>query len=150
MLELGLAILGAFILQSIFSAVQMKHFSKEFISLRRRGRVACGRQAGGFRAGAITMFLLDEQGYIQEARKMEGVTFLARVRSMEGFKGLHIADLTGNEIDIKNKNLKKAILDASLTYRKFVAGEPITPPPSPFLLALMRFKQVLTGKKALN
>lgn len=28
MLELGLAILGAFILQSIFSAVQMKHFPR--------------------------------------------------------------------------------------------------------------------------
>ena len=59
------------------------------------------------------MFLLDDQGYIQEARKMEGVTFLARVRPMEGFEGLHIADLTGNEIATKNKNLRKAILDAS-------------------------------------
>ena len=69
---------------------------------------------------------------------------------MEGFEGLHIADLTGNEIATKNKNLRKAILDASLTYRKFIAGEPITPPPSPFQLAFMRLKQVFTGKKALN
>lgn len=150
MLELGLAILGAFILQSIFSAVQMKHFSKEFISLRRRGRVACGRQAGGFRAGAIVMFLLDEAGYIVEARKMEGVTFLARVRPMAGFEGLHIKDLTGDEIATKNKNLKKAILDASLTYRKFVSGEPIVPPPSPFQIAAYRLRQIFTGKKALE
>lgn len=36
MLELGLAILGAFILQAVLSMLQMKHFSKEFMKLRRR------------------------------------------------------------------------------------------------------------------
>lgn len=150
MLGLGLAILVAFILQSIFSAWQMKHFSNEFISLRRRGRVACGRQAGGFRAGAIVMFLLDAEGYIVEARKLEGVTFLARVKPLEGFAGLHIASLTGNEIETKNKNLRKAVLDAALTYRKFISGEPLTPPPSPFQLTMFRLKQIFTGKKVLN
>lgn len=148
MLELGLAIVGAFILQSIFSALQMKHFSNEFIKLRRQGRVACGRQAGGFRAGAIVMFLLDDDGYIREAKKMEGVTFLARVKGMDGFVGRHIEDLTGDEVNTKNKNLRKAILDASLTYKKFVSGEPITPPPSPFQIAAMRMKNALKGVKA--
>lgn len=147
MLELGLAILGAFILQAVLSMLQMKHFSKEFMKLRRQGRVACGRQAGGFRAGAIVMFLLDDEGIIREALKMEGVTFLARVKPMSGFEGRYIGDLTGDEVETKNKNLRKAVLDAALTYRKFVSGEPITPPPSPFQLAAINVRNALQRRK---
>ena len=150
MLEWGLAIVGAFILQAVFSAVQMRHFSKEFVKLRRKGKVACGRQAGGFRAGAIVMFLLDDDGIIREARKLEGVTFLARVRPLPGFEGKYVGDLTGEGVKTRNKNLRKAILDAALTYRKFISGEPITPPPSPLKLAAIHLKNALQRKKALD
>lgn len=130
--QIGLAIFGAFVLQAVLSVVQMKHFSKEFMKLRRQGRVACGRKAGGFHAGAIVMFLLDAEGYIRTARKMEGVTVLARVRPLEGFEGKHIADLTGEEIPKGHRNLRSAVLDASLTYKKYVAGEEIIQPLTPF------------------
>lgn len=150
MLELGLAVVGAFILQAVFSMIQMRHFSKEFVKLRRKGKVACGRQAGCFHAGAIVMFLIDDAGIIQEARKLEGVTFLARVKPMTGFAGKYVGNLTGEEVKTKNKNLRKAILDAALTYRKFISGEPITPPPSPLKLAAIHLKSVLRSKKALD
>ena len=42
------------------------------------------------------------------------------------------ADLTGDEVDTKNPNLRKAIRDASLSYRKFTSGEAIPEPPTPF------------------
>lgn len=132
MLRIGLAIAAAFVLQAVFSCLQMKHFSNEFIKLRRQGRVACGRKSGGFHAGAIVMFLLDEDGIIRTARKMEGVTCLARVRDLPGFEGRDIRDLTEEDGPRNHRNLRKAIADASLSYRKFTAGEVIPDPPTPF------------------
>lgn len=132
MLQLGLAVAAAFILQTVLSLIQMRHFSKEFLKLRRQGKVACGRQAGGFHAGAIVLFLIDDQGKIRTARKLEGVTCFARVRPLPGFEGKYIGDLTGEEVSKSHKNLRKAILDAALTYKKYVSGEEILPPPSPF------------------
>lgn len=47
-ISLGLLIAAMFLLQALLSVLQMRHFSKEFMKLRKRGRGACGRQAGGF------------------------------------------------------------------------------------------------------
>ena len=44
MLRLGLIIAAMFALQAILSGIQMRHFSKEFIKLRRRGRVIAALQ----------------------------------------------------------------------------------------------------------
>ncbi len=79
MLKLGLVVAAAFVLQIVLSSIQMRHFAKEFTAMRRRGRVACGRQAGGFHAGAIVLFLLDGAGVIQEGKMLMGVTCFARV-----------------------------------------------------------------------
>lgn len=132
MLGIGIAVVIAFVLQIGMSMLQMRHFSNEFVKLRRRGRVACGRKAGGFHAGAIVMFLIDDKGLIQDARKLEGVTCFARVRPLHGFEGRMIDSLTAEDGPRGHKNLGKAIEDASLTYRKYVAGEIIPDPPSPF------------------
>lgn len=132
MLRIGLVIAAAFVLQAILSCMQMKYFSNEFVKLRRKGKVACGRKSGGFHAGAIVMFQIDDNGIIQEARKMEGTTVLARVRPLPGFEGRDIRTLTEEDGPRNHRNLRKAIADASLSYRKFTAGEAIPEPPTPF------------------
>ncbi len=132
MLQLMIVVAVAFLLQIVLSMAQMKHFSNEFVKLRRQGKVACGRKAGGFRAGAIVMFLIDDNGIIKAARKLEGVTILARVKDMDGFEGRNIRDLSEADAPKHHKNLGRAIADASLSYRKFTAGEAIPEPPSPF------------------
>ena len=132
MFRLALALAIAFALQALLSAMQMKHFSREFMKLRRLGKVVCGRQAGGFHAGAIVLFRINGDGIIQESRKLEGVTCFARVKDLPGYEGRHIASLTAADVPKGHKNLGKAILDAALSYRKYTAGEEITPPPSPF------------------
>ena len=73
MLALGIIVIIAFVIQSVLSMIQMKHFSNEFIALRRRGKVAVGRKSGGFHAGAIVMFLVDEDGIIVEGRNTTGI-----------------------------------------------------------------------------
>lgn len=133
MWKIALVILLAFGLQGVLTMAQMKHFAAEFCKLKKDGRVACGRKAGGFRAGAIVMFQIDEEGIIRCGRKLEGITFLARVRPLNGLEGRHIATLTEDDGPQKgHRNLRKAIADAALTYRKFTAGEVIPEPPSPF------------------
>ena len=76
----------SFLLQGLMSFMQMKNFSDEFIKLRRKGKVACGRKSGGLRAGAIVMFGIDDDGIITEARKLEGVTAL-QIYSGRGHRG---------------------------------------------------------------
>lgn len=150
MFKVGLVIMAAFLLQAVLSALQMRHFSKEFIKLRRQGKVACGRQAGGFHAGAIAMFLIDDDGVIQKARKLEGVTCFARVKPMDGFEGKYIGSLTGEEIAKSHKNLRKAVRDAALTYCKFMSGEEIIDPPSPFQRVEGSIKGILAKKKVVR
>ena len=93
MLQLVLVIAIAFVLQALLSGIQMKHFSDEFVKLRRQGKVAVGRKAGGFHAGAIVMFLIDDKGKIRKGKKLEGVTFLARVKDFPGFEGRYVGAL---------------------------------------------------------
>lgn len=132
MLQLALLLGAMFLLQGVLSVFQMRHFSKEFVKLRRRGKVACGRKSGGFHAGAIVMFRIDQDGVIQEGKKLMGVTCFARVRDLPGFEGKYVGGLTEADLPKHGKNLRKAILDARNTYNKFMAGEVIPEPPSPF------------------
>ncbi len=142
MLQLGLLILAMFAIQAILSVLQMRHFSREFVKLRRRGKVACGRQAGGFHAGAIVMFLIDDSGVIRDGKMLFGVTCFARVRDLPGFEGKLVGGLTEEDLPRHGKNLRKAILDARNSYNKFMNGEEIPQPPSPF----QRVGQTLTGR----
>ena len=131
MLALGIVVIIAFVIQSVLSMIQMKHFSQEFIALRRRGKVAVGRKSGGFHAGAIVMFLIDDAGTIVEGKKLEGVTILARVKDLPGYEGRYIGSLRREDGSKNHRNLCRAIEDAALTYCKFMAGEEIPEPPSP-------------------
>ncbi|MBQ9349307.1 MAG: transcriptional regulator GutM [Oscillibacter sp.] len=132
MLQLGLLVAAMFLLQAFLSSLQISHFNKEFIALRRRGKVACGRQSGGFHAGAIVMFLLDENGIIREGKMIMGVTVLARAKPLSGFEGKFVGGLTDDDLPKHGKNLRKAILDARDTYNKVMSGEIVPDKPSPF------------------
>ena len=125
MLSILIAIGIAFMLQGLLSFFQMKHLTNEFLKLRRRGKVAFGRKSGGFRAGAVVMFLIDDDGIVQEGRKLEGTTAFARVKPLEGFEGRYVGSLKKEDGPARHKNLCKAIEDAALTYRKYTAGEPV-------------------------
>ena len=132
MIKMALVIGLAFVIQFVLSSFQMKNFNNEFVRLRRKGKVAIGRKSGGFHAGAIVMFRIDEKGIIQESRKIEGTTFLARVKDFPGFEGRYVGDLSVNDVGKSHKNLRKAVEDAALTYKKYMAGEEIAQPPSNF------------------
>ena len=131
MLSILIVVGIAFLMQAILGFVQMRNLTDEFIKLRRKGKVAFGRKSGGFKAGAVVMFRIDEEGIVQEARKLEGTTAFARVKNMDGFEGRYLGDLTKEDAPKHHINLGKAIEDAALTYRKYTAGEEIENDPLP-------------------
>lgn len=130
MLSLIIVVGIAFFLQGIFSFLQMRHLSDEFIKLRKKGKVAFGRKSGGFHAGAVVMFRIDDDGIIQEGRLLSGLTAFAKVKNLDGFEGRYIGSLTAKDGPANHKNLCKAIEDAALTYRKYTNGEIIEEPPT--------------------
>ena len=130
MLSLIIIIGIAFLMQGFFSFFQMKHLSDAFIEMRRKGKVAFGRKSGGFHAGAVVMFRLDDDGIICEGKKLEGLTSFARVKPLTGFEGRYIGSLTAKKKKKNHRNLCKAIEDAALTYRKYTNGEIIEEPTS--------------------
>ena len=131
MLSILIVVGIAFLMQAILGFVQMRNLTDEFIKLRRKGKVAFGRKSGGFKAGAVVMFRIDEDGIVQEASKLEGTTAFARVKNMDGFEGRYLGDLTKEDAPKHHINLGKAIEDAALTYRKYTAGEEIENDPLP-------------------
>ena len=71
---IAVAMLTAFILQFLFQMVQMRSFNKYYTRLRKMGRVAIGKAKGGFHAGAIVMFAIDQDGVILKGCFMRGFT----------------------------------------------------------------------------
>ena len=131
MLSILIVVGIAFLMQALLGFIQMRNLTDEFIKLRRKGKVAFGRKSGGFKAGAVVMFRIDEEGIVQEARKLEGTTAFARVKNMDGFEGRYLGDLTKEDAPKHHINLGKAIEHAAHTYRKYTAGEEIDNDPLP-------------------
>ena len=152
MLSILIVVGIAFLLQGVLGFFQMRHLTNEFLKLRRKGKVAFGRKSGGFRAGAVVMFLIDDDGTIREGRKLEGTTAFARVKPLEGFEGRYVGSLKKEDGPARHKNLCKAIEDAALTYRKYTAGELVeeTRAPGPLQRAESAIGSLLekTRKKA--
>lgn len=113
------SLIAVYLLNIFLGYLQLKDFNKNYIELKRKGRVAIGRKKGRISSGTIVLILIDEYGAIVETRKMQGVTVLARVKVFEGLVGKDLGDITKSDLAEYNKLLKKAILDAVKQYITF-------------------------------
>lgn len=121
----------AFILQFVFTMLQMKSFSVNYGALRKLGRVAIGKAKGGFKAGVIVMFAIDGNGDILKGSYMSGVTVLARFKELKGFADINIANLCDGHVAKLPKQLQKAVLNASSNYITITSGGEVEEPKSP-------------------
>ena len=118
-----IAIIGvAWLIQSIFGFLQIKHFNKKYAELRTLGRVAIGKRTGLFRAGTVVMFAIDKQDKILKAAKMQGVTVFSRVRDMEEFDGKHLLKISEDDYKSVDKLTRAAIKDALNSYKIISKG----------------------------
>ncbi|HFI0480606.1 TPA: transcriptional regulator GutM [Streptococcus suis] len=121
---LGAVVILAYILQIIFGLKQLKHFNTTYSELRKKGRVAIGRRAGKIKAGTIVMFAVDQSGKVLDARRMQGVTVVARFKTMPDYIGqdIHYFDTYNPLIRKENKLLQTAIEDAREVFLRTEAG----------------------------
>lgn len=147
LLLIALFIGGAFIIQQLLGFIQIKHFTKEYVELRRKGKVAIGRKPGKFRAGTIVLFSISNSGKILEAKKMQGVTILAKVKKLDGFEGKFLKHLKEEDLSHCNKLLKLAIHDAINNYNIIMSGGTIAEKPSPLRSMMLNAERLVSAKK---
>ena len=121
---LGAVVIVAYILQIIFGLKQLKHFNTTYSELRKKGRVAIGRRSGKIKAGTIVMFAVDRKGMILDAKRMQGVTVVARFKTMPSYIGqdIHYLDTYNPVVRKENKLLQIAIEDARELFLRIEAG----------------------------
>ena len=121
---LGAVVILAYILQIIFGLKQLKHFNTTYSELRKKGRVAIGRRSGKIKAGTSVMFAVDRKGMILDAKRMQGVTVVARFKSMPSYIGqdIHYLDTYNPVVRKENKLLQIAIEEARELFLRIEAG----------------------------
>ena len=111
------------ILNFTLGLIQIKDFNKNYIELRKLGKVAIGRKKGMITSGTIVLIRIENDGLIVESRKMQGVTIAARVKVFKGLENMYIDKIEEEDLKMFNKPLKKAILDAVKNYKTFKTEE---------------------------
>ena len=118
----AVALLSAFILQFLFQMVQMRSFNKYYTRLRKMGRVAIGKAKGGFHAGAIVMFAIDQDGVILKGCFMRGFTMFARFKDWDFFNGIDVGTIKKTDCQTIGVSLRRAVLDAYTNYNTIMSG----------------------------
>ncbi len=113
---------GVTLLQTVLSYFQMRYYTKEFIELKKIGRVVIGKRPGMLTAGTMVMFAIDPDGIILQAKMIQGVTVFARCKPLNGYSGKAVSSLTAEDCRTENKFLQKAILNAKSNYNIIMGG----------------------------
>lgn len=123
-LVFGAVCIAAYALQIVFGMKQLKHFNTTYGEMRKLGRVAIGRRSGKVKSGTIVMFALDKDGKVLAAKKMQGVTVLAKFKDMPAYLGqdIHYFDTYNPLVRKENKLLQIAIEDAREVFLRVEAG----------------------------
>jgi glucitol operon activator protein len=137
----------AFIFQMALGFLQIKHFSKAYAELRRIGKVAIGKKPGKIRSGTIVMFAVSNSGKILKAKRIQGVTVMAKVKDMPGFEDKNIRTLGEKDLIQCNKLLKLAILDAVHNYKVIMSGGEVPEKNSLFKRMMLQAERVAAVKK---
>lgn len=131
------------------SGVQMKHFAAEYGVLRKRGRVAMGKNQRLLSAGAITMLLIDKEGTILDGSVLKGVTVFSQFRKFADFNGRNLGALTLEEIAERHysKGLRLSVENARSNYITVLNGGIPQDPPGPLSRIADRFSSLIHSKR---
>lgn len=137
-----IVILGvSYLAQVGFSFFQLQDFARTYGALRRRGKVAIGKRKNALSAGSIALFLVDDEGIIQEARALSGLTVLARFKPVKGFDGVDIVRVTEGPLARLPRGLRLAVLNARDNWLTVQLGQIPEDPPGPLSRLLARFRR---------
>lgn len=131
------AVVIVYAANTVFSIRQMKDFSSSYSSLRRRGKVAIGKQKNALTSGAIVMFLLDSNGRIIEGKRLTGITVWSRFKSIHQFDGQPMADVDPSTLRAA-RSLRRAVANARDNYLTVQTGGIPVEPPEPLMKVINR------------
>ena len=127
------ALLTAYFVQIAMGMKQIKHFNQNYQELRQlesRDWSTCRE----VKAGTIILFAVDSQGKILAARKMQGVTVLAKFHPLPQYvnEDIHYMDHYHPLVQKENKLTQQAMENAREIYLRVELGnyqetQPLTP-----------------------
>ncbi|WP_280770054.1 transcriptional regulator GutM [Salipaludibacillus daqingensis] len=136
----------AWLVQSFLGFLQIRHFNKHFVEMRRVGKVAIGRRRGLFRAGTVVMLGVNSRKEIIDARKMQGVTVLSKVKPLKGLEQKNILKITEAELKKFDVLTAASIQDAVAQYKTVVLqGGEVKEQPSLFKKISNKFLKLKEG-----
>lgn len=138
---------AAFMIQLALGYFQIRNFTKTYIELRRKGKVAIGRRPGKFRAGTIVLFAVNNKGDILDAKKMQGVTVFAKFKKLKGFENKNILSINDNDLNNFNKLVRIAVKDAINNYKVIMNGREIPEKLSVYRRIITKAENFLMAKK---
>lgn len=110
--KIGVIVLLAFVLQTVFTVVQIKSYQKKLSQMMKRGKVTIGREKGMISSGCVVLLRVDDQFEITEAQYMKGMTVFNRFKEFPDLVGKNTLDSEKWMIEIKNKRVKNAVDNA--------------------------------------
>lgn len=131
------SILVIYALNTVLSLRQMRNFSDHYTQLRRRGRVAIGKQKNALTSGAIVMFLLDDGDRIVDGCRLRGLTVLARFKNFHEFDGQVIDDVDPAQHRLE-RSVRRAVANARDNVLAIRRGDVPEEPPSPLMKVINR------------
>ena len=117
-----IALGAAWALQSFLAFKQTQAFTQLFVALRRQGRVAMGKFRGGFTAGSIVMFVLDEDDRVAEGHRLAGTTVTARFKSFDDYNGQFVGMIEPEASAQLGRPVVKAVKNLRENYLVVAAG----------------------------
>ena len=114
------ALLTAFILQFLFSMVQMKGFNVHYGRMRK----------------------IDKRGMIKEGCFMRGFTIFARFKKFDDFNGKNVGLITKEDCKGMEYSLRRSVLNAASNYNTIMDGGEVVETPG----LLTRIADMLLGK----
>lgn len=138
---------SAFILQLLFGYLQVQNFTKAYVELRQKGKVAIGKRPGKFRAGTIVLLAINHGGQIIDAKKMQGVTVFSSFKKLKGLENRPILSLKEKDLKDYNKLLRLTIEDAVNNYKIVMKGGEIPLKVSIYRRVIAKAESVVLAKK---
>lgn len=127
-----------YLLQMALSMRQATNYSRHYGALRRRGRVAIGKQKNLLFSGAIVMFLLDERDVVVEGSRLSGVTVFSRFRALDDYVGQHVSTLDASGQRQLPRSVRAAVGNARDNHLLVSEGRIPPEPPGPVAKLLGR------------
>lgn len=111
MVKFVFIVFGLLVLQGLLSFFQVKDYKKNSRELIEKGNLFMGHVRGYFKAGSIVIMAIDDDFNIIEGRSMTGITVFNKFKVVKELEGKNLKNYNEWLDEIKNKRMKKAILN---------------------------------------